>query len=235
MLDVFAEVAARPQVPPTIHALLGARLDQLPEAERQVLEMAAVAGREFTRAEATHGRDDGQISGTETEALLARLVRRRILDRAAPGPYRFNQALLRDTAYSTTPKTRRERWHILLAERLATPGLATRRRPRPAGLRLPHGGRLPAAARPAARRPELPELASAAADVLISEGMRALGRRDFRARSRSLNAAGSSFPPMMRGIRRWRCTSATRASPSGTSAGAGRAGGRGDRTRRQWP
>ena len=35
-------------IPPTIHALLAARLDRLPGEERAVLERAAVIGREFT-------------------------------------------------------------------------------------------------------------------------------------------------------------------------------------------
>ena len=71
MLDVLAEVAPGPQIPPTIHALLGARLDQLPDAERQVLEMAAVAGREFTRAEVTDMTGAyGQIADTDTDRLL---------------------------------------------------------------------------------------------------------------------------------------------------------------------
>ena len=36
-------------IPPTIHALLAARLDRLPAEERAVLERAAVIGREFSR------------------------------------------------------------------------------------------------------------------------------------------------------------------------------------------
>ena len=90
--------------------------------------MAAVAGREFTGAEVTDLTGAySQIGGEETDRLLNRLVRQRILDRAGPGSFRFNQALLRDTAYSTTPKTRRERWHLFLAERLAAPRRRSRR------------------------------------------------------------------------------------------------------------
>ena len=180
MLDVFAEVAPGSQIPPTIHAVLGARLDQLPDAERQVLEMAAVVGREFTRAEATAMTETySQITGAETDKLLGRLVRRRILDRAGSASFRFSQALLRDTAYSTTPKARRERWHVFLAERLSRSAPAAGA---PADS-LAFAYHMEAACllgrdlRPGDS--SLPTLASAAADVLINEGMHALGRKDL--------------------------------------------------------
>jgi class 3 adenylate cyclase/tetratricopeptide (TPR) repeat protein len=182
MLDVFAEVAPSPQIPPTIHALLGARLDQLPDAERQVLEMAAVAGREFTRAEVTAMAETySQIAGPETDRLLNRLVRQRILDRAGSGSFRFNQALLRDTAYSTTPKARRERWHIFLAERFS--GSAPTASALAPDDSLTFAYHMEAACllgrdlRPGDS--SLPALASAAADALINEGMDALGRKDL--------------------------------------------------------
>ena len=57
----------------------------------------------------------GAVSASATaEELLARLARRRILERAAPGAYRFAQTLLRDTAYTFTPKAQRRRWHEFL-------------------------------------------------------------------------------------------------------------------------
>lgn len=197
MLDVFAEVAPGSQIPPTIHALLGARLDQLPDAERQVLEMAAVAGREFTRTEATAMTETyTQITGQETDKLLNRLVRRRILDRAGASSFRFSQALLRDTAYSTTPKARRERWHIFLAERLSRSDPAADA-PAPDDS-LAFAYHMEAACllgrdlRPGDA--SLPPLASSAADVLISEGMRALGRRDLPGAATLLERARQLLP-----------------------------------------
>lgn len=197
MLDVFAEIAPGPQIPPTIQALLGARLDRLPDAERQLLEMAAVAGREFTRAEVSDMTDTyGQITGAETDRLLNRLVRRRILDRAGPGSFRFNQALLRDTAYSTTPKARRERWHIFLAERFSR-SAPTTDAPAPDDS-LAFAYHLEAACllgrdlRPGDS--SLPELASAAADALINEGTHALGRRDLPGAAALLERARPLLP-----------------------------------------
>ena len=182
MLDVFADVAPGPQIPPTIHALLGARLDQLPDAERQVLEMAAVACREFTRTEVSAMTEAySQIAGAETDRLLNQAG-----PAAHPGPGlpavpRFNQALLRDTAYSTTPKARREHWHLFLAERFS--------RTAPTAEALTPDDSLALAYHMEAAcllgrdlRPgdsSLPALASVAADALINEGMRALGRRDL--------------------------------------------------------
>lgn len=197
MLDVFAEIAPSPQIPPTIHALLGARLDQLPDAERQVLEMAAVAGREFTRTDvAAMTETYSQITGAETDRLFSRLVRQRILDRAGPGSLRFSQALLRDTAYSTTPKARREQWHIFLAERFSlTAPTADALAPDDS---LAFAYHMEAACllgrdlRPGDS--SLPPLASSAADALIAEGMRALGRRDLPGAATLLERARQLLP-----------------------------------------
>jgi class 3 adenylate cyclase/tetratricopeptide (TPR) repeat protein len=196
MLDVFAEVAPGSSIPPTIHAVLGARLDQLPDAERQVLEMAAVAGREFSLDEATAMTETySQITGAETDRLLGRLVRRRILDRSGAGSFRFNQALLRDTAYSTTPKVRRERLHMFLAERLSHSAPLADAAPDDS---LAFAYHMEAACmlgrdlRPGDS--SLPALASAAADVLIGEGMHALGRRDLPGAGALLERARQLLP-----------------------------------------
>lgn len=197
MLDVFAEVAPGSYIPPTIYALLGARLDQLPDAERQLLEMAAVAGREFARAEVTAMSEEyGQVAVAETDNLLNRLIRRRMLDRAGSGAFRFTQALLRDTAYSTTPKARRERWHTFLAERISRSSSATGTLAPDDSLAFAY--HMEAACllgrdlRPGDSR--LPELASAAADVLINEGMHALDRRDLPGAATLLERARQILP-----------------------------------------
>jgi class 3 adenylate cyclase/tetratricopeptide (TPR) repeat protein len=189
MLDVFAETAPGRQIPPTIHALLGARLDQLPGAERQVLEMASVAGREFTRAEVTAmSEEDSTVTGAEADSLLNRLVRRRILDRAGSGAFRFSQALLRDTAYSTTPKARRERWHRFLAERYRQAA----RDPLAFAYHMEAACLLGRDLRPGDA--SLPVLASAAADVLIEEGMRALDQKDLPGVATLLERARQLLP-----------------------------------------
>src|SRR5262249_9628006 len=45
---------ARLEMPPTIHALLAARIERLQPEERVVLERAAVVGRQFSRAAVAH-------------------------------------------------------------------------------------------------------------------------------------------------------------------------------------
>ena len=77
ILDVFAETSVTAPLPPTIAALLGARLDQLPGQERRLLELAAVIGPEFTPEVLREMAAADGIGAEETEALTARLVQRR--------------------------------------------------------------------------------------------------------------------------------------------------------------
>ena len=93
-------------VPPTLEALLTSRLDALPPADRDVIERAAVAGREFSRA------DVEALSPSEELAAvgpgLMALVRRRLVrpDRAAAlseDGFRFEHILIREAAYATIP------------------------------------------------------------------------------------------------------------------------------------
>ncbi len=109
MLDVLAETAPGAQIPPTIHALLSARLDQLPDDERRLVEMAAVIGRDFTSDTLLAMVRDEGADETASGDLITRLIRRRVIQRIDRAGFRFRQALLRDTAYALTPKTRRER------------------------------------------------------------------------------------------------------------------------------
>jgi class 3 adenylate cyclase/tetratricopeptide (TPR) repeat protein len=112
-------------VPPTIQALLSARLDRLESVERSVLERAAVAGREFSRAAiAVLSPPDEQ---TELGATLLSLVRRELLRPARarePGvdALRFGHALIRDAAYAAIPKTSRATLHSRFADWLAANG-----------------------------------------------------------------------------------------------------------------
>ncbi len=105
-------------VPPTIHALLGARLDRLTAAERSVIERASVEGKVFHQ---------GSIAALASERVrpaiathLATLVRRDLIrpdqtafatDRA----FRFRHLLIRDAAYDSIPKAIRAELHELFA------------------------------------------------------------------------------------------------------------------------
>jgi predicted ATPase/DNA-binding SARP family transcriptional activator len=105
-------------LPPTIQALLAARLDRLDPDERAVIERASVIGKEFVRA-ALAALADADVDETAAARALDRLVRRDLL---RPGQsdrgeiFRFRHSLIRETAYGTIPK----RLRAVLHERFAT-------------------------------------------------------------------------------------------------------------------
>jgi class 3 adenylate cyclase/tetratricopeptide (TPR) repeat protein len=100
------------EVPPTLRALLAARLDQLDGPERRVLERGAVEGEMFHRgAVQALGPDELQVT-----PRLAALVRRELIrpDSAQfPGEdgFRFRHLLIRDAAYDSLPKALRAELH----------------------------------------------------------------------------------------------------------------------------
>ena len=100
------------EVPATLRALLAARLDQLDEPERRLLERGAVEGELFHRGAVQ------ALAPEETEVTqrLAALVRRDLVrpDRPVlPGEdaYRFRHLLIRDAAYDALPKATRADLH----------------------------------------------------------------------------------------------------------------------------
>ncbi|WP_167530421.1 AAA family ATPase [Microbispora hainanensis] len=120
LLETLAEEGEDAPLPPTIQALLGARLDLLDEGERDVLERAATIGQVFTRDQL------GVLCASEPQArldvdeLLGRLIRTRMIRRGeTPGSFRFTQTLTRDTVYAMTRKDLRATWHLALADRIS--------------------------------------------------------------------------------------------------------------------
>ncbi|MFE2298781.1 AAA family ATPase [Streptomyces sp. NPDC059445] len=105
-------------LPLTVHALLGARIDALPPEERTLLQVAAVLGREFQRADLTELATAEEPAGpTEPPGgLLRGLVRRRLIEsggrsRSAGSLLRFGSALVQETAYRGMAKKVRARRH----------------------------------------------------------------------------------------------------------------------------
>jgi class 3 adenylate cyclase len=99
-------------IPPTIQALVAARLDQLDDAQRRVLECGAVEGQTFHRGTVANLLPEE----TDLAGQLASLVRKDLLrpDRAAvPGEeaFRFRHLVIRDAAYEALPKARRAELH----------------------------------------------------------------------------------------------------------------------------
>jgi class 3 adenylate cyclase len=108
-------------VPPTIQALLAARLDQLDPAERDVLERGAVEGQVFHRGAVTAlDPENAQVDGRLITLVRKDLVRPEPTVVPDDDAYRFRHLLIRDTAYEALPKATRaelhERFAIWLAE-----------------------------------------------------------------------------------------------------------------------
>jgi class 3 adenylate cyclase len=127
MVAMLADRGGVDDVPPSIQALLAARLDGLSRLERAVIERAAVVGRDFGRGEVTDLSPDAERA--QVGATLLSLTRKDFL---APRQahvigddgFRFRHALIRDAAYAATSKSVRADLHVAVAERLA--GLGAR-------------------------------------------------------------------------------------------------------------
>ena len=111
------------EVPETLHALIGARLDNLTPAERSVVQNASVLGKMFTVPGLARVAEMGQEA---LLPLLASLVRKEILsvqaDPRSPerGQSGFLQDLVRLVGYERLPKQERKLKHLAAAEYLAS-------------------------------------------------------------------------------------------------------------------
>ncbi|HEY6962428.1 MAG TPA: adenylate/guanylate cyclase domain-containing protein [Gaiellaceae bacterium] len=109
MLDESSEVLS---VPPTIQALLAARLDQLPDAERAALERGAVEGQVFHRsAVAALAPTDADVSTHLGGLVRKELVRPSAATLPDDDAFRFRHLLIRDAAYDALPKAERAELH----------------------------------------------------------------------------------------------------------------------------
>jgi tetratricopeptide (TPR) repeat protein len=110
LLAMIMEGGDPDDVPPTIQALLAARLDSLPDEEREVLERAAVVGLEFEWEALGELAPDGR---RPAGALLAALVRKELIrpHEAIEDTFNFRHLLIRDAAYDRVPKELRSELH----------------------------------------------------------------------------------------------------------------------------
>jgi class 3 adenylate cyclase/tetratricopeptide (TPR) repeat protein len=191
LLALNADPGAELLVPPTIQALLAARIDRLEPGERLILESAAVEGREFHRDALVELLPDAQRA--DLGAHLLSLARRQFI-RAVPdgGPrdaYAFTHGLVRDAAYAAIPKSERAELHLRLATylepRADAPGEQV-------GFHLADAVRLRREL--AQDTDETRELAERAAKHLVESAERALGMGDDRAASRLLERAIELVP-----------------------------------------
>jgi class 3 adenylate cyclase len=101
-------------VPPTIHALLQARLDRLAAEERDVIGRGAVEGQVFHRGAVQELAEEPSRESVPTHLLT--LVRKDLIRPHQPtfagdDAYRFRHLLIRDAAYEALPKETRAELH----------------------------------------------------------------------------------------------------------------------------
>ena len=108
-----ADPAAEFPIPPTIQALLSARLDQLRREERAVIEPASVIGLEFAREAATALAPEAvrPAVGTHLAAMTRKQLMRPGAADSSGETYRFNHILIRDAAYGGLLKRARATFH----------------------------------------------------------------------------------------------------------------------------
>jgi DNA-binding SARP family transcriptional activator len=100
---------------PRVQAVIEARLGQLSEPARELVDVAAAIGREFTidvLEHATNASEQALVSG------LDELWRRRVVADQGPNGYDFTHDKLREVAYRAQSPPRRRRIHLLVARAL---------------------------------------------------------------------------------------------------------------------
>jgi class 3 adenylate cyclase/ketosteroid isomerase-like protein len=112
------------EMPPTIQALLAARIERLRPEERLVLERAAVIGRQFSRTAVAHLLP--RETRSELDARLEVLRRSELIEPDTDGGWflgepalRFHHVLIRDAAYRRSLRNTRADLHERFAEWLA--------------------------------------------------------------------------------------------------------------------
>ena len=181
------------EIPPTVQALLAARIDRLQAAERAVIERAAIEGRFFHRGSVQALLPAEQREGAGGHLLT--LVRKELVrpDRSLlPGDdgFRFGHILIRDAAYDSIPKRLRaelhERFVGWVEERMdgSAPDEIV-------GYHLEQAHRC---YEELDRSDDARRTADAAAERLGAAGRRALARADARAAANLLQRAASLVP-----------------------------------------
>ena len=104
------------EAPPTLEALLGARLDRLPDEERAAAERAAVEGQVFHHCALEELSDRPEAVAAALEGLEAKeLVRATEPVVSGEAASRFRHILIRDAAYRGLPKRLRAGLHQVYA------------------------------------------------------------------------------------------------------------------------
>ena len=201
-------------VPPTISALLAARLDRLPASERRLIEVASVMGQVFYPAAVR------ELSSDVSDAVdgIAALVRKQFVrpersDLAATDALGFRHLLIRDAAYDSIPKATRADLHERFAAWLDGTAGSLGERDEIVGYHLEQAYRYRAELGPVDDR--MRTLARQASERLAAAGRQALARRDVSATvnlwasGRTPPSEGSASGSSSSRISGWRCLGGT--------------------------
>ena len=191
MVAMTGEAGGDVVVPPTLQALLTARLDQLEKAERSVLERGAIEGEVFHRgAVQALAPDEPQVTPRLAALVRKDLIRPETSQLEGDDGFRFRHLLIRDAAYDALPKATRAELHERFARWLEEhrPGLVEL--DEILGYHLEHAFRY---------RRELgldgDGLAESARGRLAAAGLRAHDRDDYGAAASLLERAAALAPP----------------------------------------
>jgi class 3 adenylate cyclase len=181
-------------VPPTIHALLAARLDRLTPLEREPLARGAVEGQVF-HSEAVYALAPRRPPG-EIDERLQGLVRKDLIRQHPPSlgtdnAFRFRHLLIRDTAYGQLPMATRAELHVRFAGWLEEVAAELGELDEIAGWHLEQAVRYNRELRLA----EDPKIARRAAEHLYAASRRAADRSDVTA-ARSLLERALAVAPV---------------------------------------
>jgi predicted ATPase/class 3 adenylate cyclase/DNA-binding winged helix-turn-helix (wHTH) protein len=182
-------------VPPTIHALLAARLERLPEEERALLARISVEGTVFHR-EAMRELATEALAPLVDRSLTA-LVRKDVIrpDRssfAEDEAFRFRHMLIRDAAYRSLPKEVRAELHERFASWLEGVAGSQSEFDEILGYHLEQAYRWLDELGP--RDADAEGLGRRGSDRLEAAGRRALARGDLTAAVRLLERAAALVP-----------------------------------------
>jgi class 3 adenylate cyclase/tetratricopeptide (TPR) repeat protein len=184
-------------VPPSIQALLAARLDQLSVDERSVLESAAVVGKSFFAGAVRSLAPENARERVSRDLMAA--VRKDLIrpDRSTlPGEdaFRFRHLLIRDASYDAIPKAQRAELHERFADWLEqVAGEAIAEQEEIVAYHLEQVIRYRAELGPPDERTRT--TAERAARRLVDAARRAAGRGDHRAAATLLERAIVITPP----------------------------------------
>src|SRR5919197_2395660 len=175
-------------VPPTLQALLAARIDQLECSERTVLECGAIEAETFHRGAVQ------ALAAAEPAVTprLAALVRKELIAPEKPvipgdDGFRFRHLLIRDAAYDALPKRARADLHARFAGWLEEHGAALVELDELLGYHLEQAVRY----REELGEPADEAVAASGRERLTAAGRRALQRLDFQAAGHLLDRAAA--------------------------------------------